>query len=223
MAEIRNFTMTTVFPAKVRKEDLNGSRASRATQKPICGWLRPCTLGDFLLLVQEKVTKEKDTRSLRRAQYARFPVLLARSGARLTRRSLDNAPRARSEGSRQPLIALRCSARSDGVLKTPTLAIPAGGLERQVFSGPRSARRVPQPQRGFSSETVFEPETRSVRPASWRAPGGARNGGSSRALRGVFSFGDFSLDKQRKVTCRGSATHKYTRPKAARHIVHVRN
>src|SRR3989344_6011403 len=30
------------------------------------GWLRPCTLGDFLLLVQEKVTKEKDTRSLRR-------------------------------------------------------------------------------------------------------------------------------------------------------------
>jgi hypothetical protein len=40
--------------------------------------------------------------------------------------------------------------------------------------------------------------------------GSARPGheGGSRALRGVVSFGDFSLDKQRKVTCRGSATHK---------------
>ena len=32
-----------------------------AMLKANCGWLRPCTLGDFLLLVQEKVTKEKDT------------------------------------------------------------------------------------------------------------------------------------------------------------------
>ena len=80
-----------------------------------------------------------------------------------------------------------------------------------VFSNPRSARRVPQPHRELLSEPVFEPEARSVRPASWRAPGGARNGGnrrSRRALRGVLSFGSFSLHEQRKGTCRGSATHK---------------
>ena len=50
---------------------------------------------------------------------------------------------------------------------------------------PRSARRVPQPHREQSSEPVFEPEARFMRPASWRAPGGARNGGRGRALRGV--------------------------------------
>ena len=47
---------------------------------------------------------------------------------------------------------------------------------------------------------MFEPEARIVRPASWRAPGGARNGGKGRALRGVLLFGDFLLDKQEKVT-----------------------
>jgi len=41
------------------------------------GWLRPCTLGDSLLLVQEKVTKEKDTRPLRRPNNGRHPVLRA--------------------------------------------------------------------------------------------------------------------------------------------------
>ena len=47
---------------------------------------------------------------------------------------------------------------------------------------------------------VFEPEARILRPASWRAPCGARNGGRSRALRGVLSFGYLSLHEQRKVT-----------------------
>jgi len=73
---------------------------------------------------------------------------------------------------------------------------------------------------------VFEPEARSVRPASWRAPGGARARRSShgspvdfhaaervrrdsahpgyeggfRTLRGVLLFGGFLLDKQEKVT-----------------------
>src|SRR3989304_8622067 len=50
-----------VIPAKADIQVLNVSRALRAISKPNCGWLRPCTLGDFLLLVQEKVTKEKDT------------------------------------------------------------------------------------------------------------------------------------------------------------------
>src|SRR3990172_3290643 len=51
-----------------------------------------------------------------------------------------------------------------------------------------------------------------------RARGMARRGsagpqsrgcaGDFAPFRGVLSFGDFSLDRQRKVTCRGSATHK---------------
>src|SRR3990167_1093522 len=49
------------FPRRRESRFLNVSRALRAISKAICGWLRPCTLGDFLLLVQEKVTKEKDT------------------------------------------------------------------------------------------------------------------------------------------------------------------
>jgi hypothetical protein len=36
----------------------------------------------------------------------------------------------------------------------------------------------------------------------------------ARALRGVLSFGFFSLHEQRKETCRGSATHKYASPQA---------
>ena len=37
----------------------------------------------------------------------------------------------------------------------------------------------------------------------------ARTRGEDRAIRVRLSFGNFSLAKQRKVTCRGSATHKY--------------
>ena len=76
------------------------------------------------------------------------------------------------------------------------------------------------PTGSIQASPVFEPEARILRPASWRAPGGARNGGDPlrfvkrRALRGVLLFGDFLLDKQEKVTCRGSATHKYASPQA---------
>ena len=80
---------------------------------------------------------------------------------------------------------------------------------------PRSARRVPPPHRELLSETVFEPEARRCmairasaasratfwRPASWRAPGGARNEGSVRALRGVLSlwFLFFARAKKRNL------------------------
>jgi hypothetical protein len=62
--------------------------------------------------------------------------------------------------------ALRCSGAPYGVKKIRCHLL--------VFSNPRSARRVPQPHREYSSEPVFEPEARILRPASWRAPGGAR-------------------------------------------------
>jgi hypothetical protein len=41
-----------------------------------------------------------------------------------------------------------------------------------------------------------------------RAPIFPRSAGRGRRLRGALSFGRFSLGKQRKATCRGSATHK---------------
>src|SRR3989344_7758088 len=67
--------------------------------------------------------------------------------------------------------------------------------------------RASQPESGEAS-LVFEPEARILRPRVRRAPIPARSARGCRRLRGVISFGDFSLDKQRKVTCRGSVTHK---------------
>src|SRR3990167_7290527 len=98
-----------VIPAKADIQVLNVSRALRAISKANCGWLRPCTLGDFLLLVQEKVTKEKDTRPLRRAHRARVPTRPAAAGRSPTRLALNNAPRAQTR-ARAPL-RLRCGAR----------------------------------------------------------------------------------------------------------------
>src|SRR3990172_1331942 len=45
-----------------------------------------------------------------------------------------------------------------------------------------------------------------------RGPQSLRSAGLGCAIRGGLSFGDFSSAAQRKVTCRGSATHKYTPP-----------
>ena len=39
-----------------------GARAVRAISTAMCEWLRPCTLGDFSLLVQREVTKRKHAR-----------------------------------------------------------------------------------------------------------------------------------------------------------------
>ena len=49
---------------------------------------------------------------------------------------------------------------------------------------------------GVFARLLIEPEARCSAP------------GELGERRGVFSFGGFSLDKQRKVTCRGSVTHK---------------
>ena len=48
-----------------------------AMLKANCGWLRPCTLGGFLLFGQKKATKEKAARSARL-----FLPFLAPPGAR---------------------------------------------------------------------------------------------------------------------------------------------
>ena len=68
----------------------------------MCGWLRPCTLGDSSLLVQRRVTRRKDPRSLRRAHTARSPARLASAGRSPNSPGAHNAPRARSGVSRIP-------------------------------------------------------------------------------------------------------------------------
>jgi hypothetical protein len=87
-------------------------------------------------------------------------------------------------------------------------------ISRLGFFQPRRRRRASQPVPGVFARPVFEPEARSLRPASWSsARWGEERRKFSRAP-GCVSFGYFSLHKQRKVTCRGSATHKYASPKA---------
>src|SRR3972149_2908778 len=99
------------------------SRVLRAISKANCGWLRPCTLGGFLLFGQKKATKEKAARS------RRLPLaLLAGIGARLTRRALNNAPRARSKVLRKLRFRLRCSAASTGLKTSRRLSARPDGV-----------------------------------------------------------------------------------------------
>ena len=97
---------------------------------------------------------------------------------------------------------------------------PCHGLMR-VVQPPVGASRAPN-----EAGSLREPFDR-VRGAFLSARRVGRVPGRSEARRGPrgacaakrpgrVSFGDFSLRVQRKVTCRGSATHKYTRPQAAR-------
>jgi len=73
----------------------------------------------------------------------------------------------------------------DDILNIHRNRVRAWWTVRFCFSDPRSARRVPQTHREHLSETVFEPEAR------FPALGEARNGWSSRALRGVLSLVPF--------------------------------
>ena len=88
-------------------------------------------------------------------------------------------------------------------------ARPNGFCSHPRLSEPSTAA----PPRGVA-RLLFEPEARFISARRVRrALGGARSAGdralcARRSDRGGLSFGDFSLAAQRKVTCRGSATHK---------------
>jgi hypothetical protein len=112
---------------------LNVSRALRAISKPNGGWLRPCTLGDFLLLVQEKVTKEKDP-----------PEPPTPSCASRENRRSPNSPGAeqRASGSNTRLASpdFPCDARRRlRGLKNPADLFRRGGWQEWVFLKPRMA------------------------------------------------------------------------------------
>src|SRR3989338_2101598 len=72
--------------------------------------------------------------------------------------------------------------------------------EKDFANHPRSACRVPQPHQEFLSETVFEPEARSMRPASWaNARGGEERRKQSRAPGGLFFCWVFFFGPQKKT------------------------
>ena len=189
------------------------------------------------MLVQEKVTKEKDTRSLRRPYTGRSPARLARSGARLTRRA--HAPGARRSAARpfggmevhrtsmntppHPRAQTRGSLLSIpaamlgggyGVLKTPT---EPWFFSPTPFGAP--ARRSPSAK---EPEGRREGSRRS--PArtgmSCRATSKARGerGGSFRAIRGVFLLvTSLCTSKEKSPWVGGGASQiQITRPQAAR-------
>jgi len=181
MAEIRYYVSSGLRPhlylrvADPRKPLVC---APRTAQKHICGVLRPLHPGS-LFFARAKKRDEKKARpdgALTCAPRLWDPALSQRNipcRVGQSRTSLCAIP-----SGRLPK-AWRCSGAPYGSEKTTVPWFEVG------CSTPRSARRVPQPHRELSSETVFEPEARSLRPASWssarwgeerkefsRAPGG---------------------------------------------------
>ena len=168
----------------------------------------------------KKVTKETRPRM---ARYSCASRLWPPSWRHAT--SLSRAPGADllvRPPSGLPAKALRCSGAPYGVGKEPR--------HGWCFRDPVARAEYRSPTGSFQARPCLSPRRKNVQQDEraqraglhfcarrvGRAPGGARNGGRSRALRGVFLFGDFFLNKQEKVTCRGSATHKYAPPQAAR-------
>jgi len=101
---------------------------------------------------------------------------------------------------------------------------PSGPRLELVCYPPRVASRAPS-KAGGRRETfdrargaLHAPGELGERPAEARRAGD-RASCARRATRGVFLFGDFLLDKQEEVTCRGSATHKYASPQATQNYV----
>ena len=120
-----------------------GARFSKAN----CGWLRPCTLGDFSLLVQREVTKRKHARVAHRPKCGRFPAThpgradprRARSAARKS----TGLPRIlrltlAKPGARQ-LVGriIRGSTRTGARLKAPGFTA-ALGSQHGIFNPPQT-------------------------------------------------------------------------------------
>ncbi len=222
--EIGNFTTSTVIPAQAgiqapspRKwgsSSFNGSRALRANSKRSCVafgdvylWVADPRQVTFLCLSKEKSPKERTPRVAHRAHTARSPALLAKPGARLTRRARKT--RLGLDQKARDYPRLRCGAR-----------FATRGPENQTVAGfcspPVWRARASQPASGYSRAPCLSP-SRVV--CGWRVGARAEAGEKRRRFSrhpGCVSFGYFSLHKQRKVTCRGSATHKYASPKATR-------
>ncbi len=203
------FDGIVVIPAKAGIQALNGiARLARDSQKLLAGGSAPAPWVTFFARAK-KVTKESTppdgaTPSLR---------FSPESALASTRRALTTRLGLKHE-ARFSRFQLRCSGAPYGVLKTP----PRTGL-RWVAQTPVGASRAPS-QAGGIRETFDRARgalfsARRVRLAPGRCE-------VHRGPRGVYAakrpgrilFGDFLLCAQEKVTCRGSATHKYASPQA---------
>jgi hypothetical protein len=127
--------------------------------------------GDFSLLVQREVTKRKHARMARHLLASRLAAW------EVARQDIPVRAGDRRDPSRRPSGSRRSAARLGapyGSKKNSVPRIEVGG------SPPRSARRVPQPEREFSSEPLFE---------SSRVVGGRRVGERplGRGTEGVFA------------------------------------
>src|SRR3989338_8688552 len=107
----------------------------------------------------------------------------------------------------------RASAPKGARTGCPRLIFEAGCLVRSA-PGPGTADGRGEPDKD-DGPVDRRPGERAHRDCAPRAFRGAGRAAKSRAIRGVLSFGDFSLDKQRKVTLgagRGHPALKLTPP-----------
>src|SRR3990167_1733544 len=182
-------------PRRRGSSSFNGSRASLATQKHNCGWLRPCALGYFLCSCKES-NQRKHAPGWRDNPIA----------SRLTlERSPDSTSLCWRATGAIPRAALRALGRSAarrgtpyGVLKTP----PRTGL-RWVAQIPVGASRAPS-QAGRCRETFdrargacFAPGELGERPAAARRAGD-RVVFTRRSDRGGFLFVTFLCPPKEK-------------------------
>jgi hypothetical protein len=193
-----------------------------------CGWLTslprivrsreirtsPYSTRKFLFFARAKKRNQKKARpqwgkhSLRSSalgrREARVPPCSPRFGAALLAaplrafaQSLRRPKRAIGRPERQTHLDLKLRWFSVGPPRASRASErKSGGFARRCRARARAVRLLRAGE--FGSRPIFV-----------RSAGNPRRFLRGRSDGGVLSFGDFSLDRQRKATCRGSTTHKY--------------
>jgi hypothetical protein len=133
--------------------------------------------------------------------------------SRTRRRVKGNSARSGSNTVSRPPVACHSGARLALGGSTATATHERFDFRWVCSWVPPMARlRAPRPlgraRQGSGQESA--PDLQHMdRAVDRRGPQRPRRAEAVCAIGGVLSFGDFSLDKQRKVTCRGSTTHKF--------------
>jgi hypothetical protein len=235
-----------VIPAEAGIQVLNGSRAARATQKHNCGSrtagevLGTRTIPGPRPSGRLRLSKFDPVEFV----FARAKTILP--GAKLGARSAPAGPapgmarakstqkKARPNGTNTPMPA----AMLGRAIREGSKTLPRFG-----FQVPVARAEYRSPSGGFqasscSSQAAYcaADELASARSGEGEAEFSRKSGGLPRRRTGAprigaprarrklsrapgrVSFGYFSLHKQRKVTSRGSATHKYASPKATQNL-----
>jgi hypothetical protein len=161
----------------------------------------------FSCLSKKKSPKRRTPRAAHRAHYARFPALLTKPGARLTRR--PPTTRLGLDQKARDYPRLRCGARF--ATRGPKNQTVAGFCSPPVWRA-----RASQPASGKSRASCSSPErVVCARRVGARADAGEKRRGQSRHS-GVLSFRPFSLHEQRKGTRLRCGNRKYKYAAAGR-------